>query len=266
MVGLRLHVTGEKLLSLSRTNTITVFSFTVHTECQQALVRLNGSASPSHEKLKPPVLPFSPEICAQLAKMPRAFEELCMRDCLMAPVIGVLSEVATFINATKPDEGYWLEDLSPDLVEANYANATKCFVLLQNPQLPLQDQLILMALQAYCALIDRTERGRFLNLAYLQIHTVLLPMSLYSGQSQNLQWLTWVGMMMLASSHTDSLTWALGTRILEQQRFQNSWAQRLEICGKYFWNDDFSVMVLQKLQYQRNNPSMAGGKFSYISY
>ncbi|KAJ9606339.1 hypothetical protein H2200_009300 [Cladophialophora chaetospira] len=259
---------GLKQLGFNGWLAIACDSYIVHTERQQELVRLTGSASPRKEKLQPPVLPFPPKICAQLASLPRGFEEVCLRTCLMAPVLEVLSEVAAVVRATKPCEAYWMQELlvSPELVNANFANATKCFTLLQNPHLPLQDQLILMALQAYCALIDSTARSRYLNMAYLQIHTVLLPKSLYSRQSQNLYWLTWVGMMMLAASHTDSLTWALGTRILEQQKFRNNWAQRLEICKQFFWNDDFSVMVLQKLQYQRNNPSMAGGKFSYISY
>ncbi|OAP54099.1 hypothetical protein AYL99_11634 [Fonsecaea erecta] len=75
-----------------------------------------------------------------------------------------------------------------------------------------------MALQAYCPLMEYSDRRRFLNLVYLQIPAGLLP-SMVSfpnnaqPRNQQAEWLTWVGMMMLASSHTKDLTWSWGMKI-----------------------------------------------------
>ncbi|KIW94080.1 uncharacterized protein Z519_05396 [Cladophialophora bantiana CBS 173.52] len=247
-------------------------SFIAHAECQRALVRRQGISTYTFKGLSRPVHPYSPVICAQIAKLPRAFEEVCINERPLIAVIDIISDVAAWVDAAKANTSEHTEShpsLNGTLIEANLTNGTKCFELLQNPHLPLQDQFLLMALQAYCSIMDYSERGRFLNLAYLQVHTGLLPSSFLfpdstHRRSHQAEWLTWVGMMMLASSHIEALTWSLGMRILDEQELKHSWMQRIRICEKFFWNEQFSYQVLRKLEFKRKNPGTVRDKFSYL--
>ncbi|KIX99968.1 uncharacterized protein Z520_04606 [Fonsecaea multimorphosa CBS 102226] len=241
-------------------------SFITHAECHRAIVSHPGTAAPKVRSLDRPVHPFSPALCAQIARLPQAFEEFCINQRPVAAVIDVLSDIAAWVaavKATASEDGREHLFVDSALLEANLNNATRCFELLQSADLPLQDQLVLMALQAYCSLVDSSERGRFLNLAYLQIHAGLLPSTFcFPGashpQSHEAEWLTWVGMMMLTSSHTNDLTWSLGMRILDHQGLKQSWMQKIRICEKFFWNERFSYQVLRKKHFTSKSPNTFG--------
>ena len=136
---------------------------------------------------------------------------------------------------------------------------------MQNPTLPLRDQLVVMALKAYFTLMDDSETG-CMNLAQLQMHTgILQPNLCFCDETRDAGWVTWVAMMFLACSHTDALTWSLGRRLLDQQKPKRTWMQRFQLCENYLWEMQFSYNILEKLYHQRQHPSMTGEKFSYIS-
>ncbi|KIW23714.1 uncharacterized protein PV07_11893 [Cladophialophora immunda] len=241
-------------------------SFITHAECQRAIVRHRGTTAYNLKDLRRPVHPFPPPLCAEIARLPRAFEEFCINECPTVAVIDILSNIAEWVQALKAgSSGYEARHLvlNSVLLETNLNNARRCFELLQNIHLPLQDQFVLMALQAYCSLVDYSERGSFLNLAYLQIHASVLPSSLcFPGstkpRSHQAEWLTWVGMMLLASSHTNDLTWSLGMRILDEQELKHSWMQKIRICDKFFWNERFSYQLLRKMHFERKSPHTFG--------
>lgn len=241
-----------------------------------------GSAPPqTSTRLEPLPDPIPPGVLSDLAQLSPAMRETCIRERLVVPVIAVLAQMSAWSRAAhRIDDhhsvgkniGKPLQNPShrPALVDANRKHSAICFMLLQNPNLPVSDQLVVMALRAYCVLVDDKESSR-LNLAMLQTHA-----DLFHGPNLNLsenkilsdaQWLTWVACMLLAASHTDSLTWSLGMRILDLQtsRGQSGWLQRLELCEKYLWEKDFSFKVMEKLVHVNQNPSVAGGKFSYFT-
>ncbi|KIW84077.1 hypothetical protein Z517_03323 [Fonsecaea pedrosoi CBS 271.37] len=233
-------------------------SFVSHAECQRAVCRQLGGKAYTAKHLRRPVHPFPPALCAKISRLPQGFEDFCISERPVAAVIDIILVITAWLDSVRAavsrgEESYLLA--SRGLVEANLTNATRCMELLQHPHLPLHDQFVLMALQAYCSLMDWSERGRFLNMAYLQVHTGLLPSSpcfLDTSYPRRYQaeWLTWVGMTMLASSHTNDLTWSLGTRILGKQEVERSWMERIRICERFFWNERLSYQVLRKMHFK----------------
>ncbi|OAP59257.1 hypothetical protein AYL99_06555 [Fonsecaea erecta] len=240
--------------------------FIAHAECRRAIFRQPDPAAYEYGGLDRPVHPFSPALCNRIARLPPAFEEFCINERPVAAVIDILSDVSAWVdavnaNASEDEKEYLICNSS--LLEENLNNATRCFELLENTHLPIQEQYVLMALQAYCSLMDYSDRGRFLNLAYLQIHAGLLPSNFSfpdnaHPRNQQAEWLTWVGMMMLASSHTNDLTWSLGMKILGGQGLKHSWMQKIRVCEKFLWNGNLSYQVLRKIHFKRKDPGTFG--------
>jgi hypothetical protein len=179
--------------------------------------------------------------------------------------VGVWRNIWCAVDDKNSDNRYRF--LHTESIEANWQNAMNCSILLQDSDLPIRDRLIVMALKAYCAVMDDSDRG-CMNLAQLQGDTGMLfpsPALCFDPATRDAHWLTWVAMILLASSHTDALTWSLGMHLLDQQKSKRDWMDRLQLCWDYLWEPEFSDKVMEKLLYLYKQPSITGAKFSYFS-
>lgn len=246
-------------------------SFTLHNQTQQTLRhRYRQPLTPSTEA-QAPEYRFSQHISNRIAGLSPAFQALCFNEQLVDHVVELLAQVGVWrnmwcaINDKDSDKSYPF--LDTESIEANWQNAMNCSILLQDPELPIRDRLIVMALKAYCAVMDDSDRG-CMNLAQLQGDTGMLfpsPSLCFEPVTRDAHWLTWVAMLFLASSHTDALTWSLGIHLLDQQKRNRDWMDRLNICWDYLWEPEFSEKVMEKLLYLCKQPSITGAKFSYFS-
>ncbi len=181
-------------------------SYILHSQFQHSLVRHDGEPVQTLKNINPPDHPFSLDLCRQIAKLPPAFEELCFREHLAESVIELLVQIKVWRDAVQTDNDNRKFGLSQSMLNANHKNATACFVLIQNPHLPARDQLIVIALQAYCTLLDDGDCG-WSRMGQMQGHTGLFNEYLrFDRATRDAEWLTWVAMLLLASSHTDALT------------------------------------------------------------
>jgi hypothetical protein len=207
------------------------------------------------QELRRPEYPFSSPVCAIVATLPLPFEELCFEH-LVEPLIellGRINEWACALTSNRNKNRGGSQTCVPQaMVDENFSNSIALFVLMQHPELPTRDQLVVMAMKGWCALMDQTETNRYLHRTNLELHADMISPTLVTelaGDQRNVNWLTWVAMLLLASSHIDARAWSLGMRILDGQEFQKSWEQRLAICKNFFWDTEFSSIVLQKVNY-----------------
>ena len=222
-------------------------SFILRNQAQQVLVQNDSKPVQKFNKLEPPNHPFSLRLCNQIAKLTPAFEHLCFHERLVEPVVNLLVQIKEWRDSAPTNKDCRTCRLSPSTLDANKENATTCFILLQNPSMPISSQLIVMALQAYCRLVDEADRS-WSRMAQSQVQFGIFDQDLRFNQAtRNAAWLTWVAMLFLASSHTDALTSSMGMRLLDQQQPKRSWTDRAKICQSYFWEPHFSGMVLENV-------------------
>jgi len=131
---------------------------------------------------------------------------------------------------------------------------------VRNGRTPLRDRLIGLALMAYCALMqdiccalmdENNDDGGSLDELEMHVSSSFLPQDIYLDDTlRDVEWLVWVAMILLVSSHTTTATWSLGMLILDQQLIQRTWMARLAICQKYLWEEEFSTTIIEKLRHE----------------
>ncbi|KAK5457251.1 hypothetical protein LTS15_005032 [Exophiala xenobiotica] len=205
-----------------------------------------------------PKHPFDPELCSIIAKIPRGITDLALSGELSHQIITLIS----YINKWDQDINNSLQE--KDIIRLHYLshnskNITLCGEFLQQPNLPLVEQLVILALLGFCYSNDYTRAMYWLTNAYLQVRCRFLNSVIVDVTDKNEDFITWIGTVLAATSDPGSQPWKLGLSLLEARPTPRDWQANVKLCETFFWNESMSLRLSSKIGYLRQKSRQGQG-------
>jgi hypothetical protein len=203
---------------------------------------------PDEGGLTYPEHPFDPELCDVIAKFPPGLTDLALSGELSHQVVKLVAHVNDWKRevgaALKEHDVYHLHDLS-----AHSRNVTLCGEFLHRPGLSLVEQLLVLALTAYCYSTDTTRAMFWLTNAYLQLRCRHLNSVAHLDVTEkNEDLTTWIGTTLAATFDPGSQPWVLGLAMLKTRPTVRDWQANVRVCeAAYYWNDALSLRLSSKI-------------------
>jgi hypothetical protein len=186
--------------------------------------------------------PFPWELCLKISKLPAGFREMCLSRVLSMPLIGLVERVTLWAGDYRGANS----DIKPQAstsASLNVSHAARCIELLKNPATKIEEQLVAVALLAYCMSRDSSKQIFFLMNSYLQVHCAFLA----NNVSPRHEWNTWIGMILAATFDGISQMWQLAMKLLGPTRDRSQWVKNLQLCEAYLWSDELSSSLARKI-------------------
>ena len=141
----------------------------------------------------------------------------------------------------------------------NSRNITLCGEFLHQPNLPLVEQLVILALLGFCYSNDYTRAMYWLTNAYLQVRCSFLNSVTVDVTDKNEDFITWIGTVLAATSDPGSQPWTLGLSLLEARPTARDWQANVKLCETFFWNESMSLRLSSKIGYLRQKSRQGQG-------
>jgi len=195
--------------------------------------------------------PFDPDLCDIIAKFRPGLTEIALTGLLSHQIMNLIARINT-----------WDQDISTSLrdfdlhslneLSHSARNVTLCGEFLhRKPALSLIEQLVVLALMAFCYSTDSTRAMFYLTNAYLQIRCRYLRYLSIDITERNEVLMTWIGTMLVATFDPAAQPCLLGLSLLRAQPNPKSWQENVKICETYFWNDGLSLKLAAKIAHIR---------------
>ncbi|EXJ72649.1 uncharacterized protein A1O5_03795 [Cladophialophora psammophila CBS 110553] len=205
---------------------------------------------PEDGKFTYPEHPFDPDLCDIIARFRPGLTDIALSGLLSHQIINLIAHVNNWVqevNASLRElDVYNLHDLSQ-----SSRNVTLCGEFLHKPGLTMVEQLLVLALTAFCYSTDTTRSMFYLTNAYLQIRCKHMRTLYIEVTGRNEAFMTWVATMLLATFEPAAQPWFLGLSILRARPTLRDWQANVRISEDYFWNDGLSLRLASKLGYLR---------------
>ncbi|KAK5266171.1 hypothetical protein LTR99_008170 [Exophiala xenobiotica] len=213
---------------------------------------------PADGKFTYPKHPFDPELCSIIAEFPRGITDLALSGELSNQIITLIS----YINKWDQDINNSLQE--KDIIRLHYLshnsrNITLCGEFLHQPNLPLVEQLVILALLGFCYSNDYTRAMYWLTNAYLQVRCRFLNSVTVDVTDKNEDFITWIGTVLAATSDPGSQPWTLGLSLLEARPTPRDWQANVKLCETFFWNESMSLRLSSKIGYLRQKSRQGQG-------
>ncbi|KAK7895068.1 hypothetical protein LTR67_005807 [Exophiala xenobiotica] len=213
---------------------------------------------PAEGKFTYPKHPFHPELCSIIAGFPRGITDLALSGELSNQIITLIS----YINKWDQDINTSLQE--KDIIRLHYLshnskNITLCGEFLHQPNLPLVEQLVILALLGFCYSNDYTRAMYWLTNAYLQVRCRFLNSVTVDVTDKNEHFITWIGTVLAATSDPGSQPWTLGLSLLEARPTPRDWQANVKLCETFFWNESMSLRLSSKIGYLRQKSRQGQG-------
>jgi hypothetical protein len=195
-----------------------------------------------------PEHPFAPDLCDAIAKFRPGLTDFALSGLLSHQTINLIARVNNweqdFNTSLRDSDVYSLHDPSQSA-----RNVTLCGEFLHKSRLSLPEQLLMLALMAFCYSRDTARAMFFLSNAYLQIRCRFM-MSLHIDVTErNEAFITWVGTMLVATFDPASQPCMFGIQLLRARPNQRDWQANVRICEEYFWNEALSLRLASKISH-----------------
>lgn len=205
-----------------------------------------------------PEHPFDPDLCSIIAEFPRGITDLALSGELSHQIITLISHINKWDqdinNSLQEKDIIRLHDLSH-----NSRNITLCGEFLHQPNLPLVEQLVILALLGFCYSNDYTRAMYWLTNAYLQVRCSFLNSVTVDVTDKNEDFITWIGTVLAATSDPGSQPWTLGLSLLEARPTARDWQANVKLCETFFWNESMSLRLSSKIGYLRQKSRQGQG-------
>lgn len=220
-----------------------MFSYEAYLASKRTLAERHRSDPSTIDKFIYPNHPFPAKLCLKISKMPAGFRELCLSRILSTPLIEIAERIGLWADARRAADSQ-TEPQKSALDKSNFTHGARCIELLKNPAATINEQLVAVALLAYCMFMDRSKQVFFLLNAYLQIHSSFLANNICA--CPRYKWYPWVGMMLAATFDDGSQMWQLATKLLGPKGNSNQRTEDEQLCEAYLWSDDLSSSLAGK--------------------
>ncbi|EXJ64078.1 hypothetical protein A1O7_00414 [Cladophialophora yegresii CBS 114405] len=193
-----------------------------------------------------PEHPFDPDLCDTIAKFHPGLTNVALSGLLSHQVINLIAHINAWeqdINAyLRESDVYNLHELS-----RSARNVTLCGEFLHKSGLSLIEQLLVIALMAFCYSTDTTRAMFYLTNAYLQIHCKFMRTLFIEVTERNEAFITWVGTTLVATFDPSGQPSLLGIQLLRARPNARNWQASVRLCESYFWNDALSLRLASKI-------------------
>jgi hypothetical protein len=169
---------------------------------------------------------------------------MCLSRVLSTPLIGLVERVALWAGDYRRADSQIKMQASAS-ASLNVAHATRCVELLKNPATKIDEQVVAVALLAYCMSRDSSKQIFYLMNAYLQVHCAFLANNVCASSRH--EWNTWSGMILAATFDNVSQMWQLAMKLLGPTRHRDQWVKNLRLCKDYLWSDELSSSLAGKI-------------------
>ncbi|KIW24570.1 uncharacterized protein PV07_10278 [Cladophialophora immunda] len=205
-----------------------------------------------------PEHPFDPELCDVIARFPAGLTDIALSGTLSHQIINLVAHVNNWVHevnvSLRDSDVYNLHDLSQ-----SSRNVTLCGEFLHKRGLTIVEQLLVLALTAFCYSTDSTRAMFYLTNAYLQIRCKYMRTLYIEVTERNEAFMTWVSTMLLATFDPAAQPWFLGLSILRARPTLRDWQANVRISENYFWNDGLSLKLASKLGHLRGTERQGQG-------
>ncbi|KIX93422.1 uncharacterized protein Z520_10841 [Fonsecaea multimorphosa CBS 102226] len=205
-----------------------------------------------------PEHPFDPELCDVIARFPPGLTDIALSGMLSHQIINMIDYVNNWLHevntSLRDSDVYSLHDLSQ-----SSRNVTLCGEFLHKRGLTIVEQLLILALTAFCYSTDSTRSMFYLTNAYLQIRCKYMRTLYIEVNERNEAFITWVSTMLLATFDPGSQPWFLGLSILRARPTLRDWQANVRISESFFWNDGLSLKLASKLGHLRGTERQGQG-------
>lgn len=194
--------------------------------------------------------PFNPELCDAIAKFRSGLTDIALSGLLSHQIINLIAHISAWdqdMNTSLREcDVYSLHDMS-----ANSRNVTLCGEFLHKEKLTLIEQLLVLALMAYCYSTDTTRAMFWLTNAYLQVRCRHFQSLYIEVTERNEAFMTWVSTILVATFDPGAQPWLLGLSILRSRPIFRDWQANVRLCEGFFWNDVLSLKLASKIDHLR---------------
>ena len=203
------------------------------------------SISMEQQQVEYPRHPFSPELCASIAKMPNELSEMAMAGEINIALIKAMADVSAIAKRFTLSNEKPKEDLRRLKCLAYELEELHCL-----PITPLE-QLIIAAACDYCMAIDDLRSAHWLLVGALQVTCSHL---LFTGVEYDEKWYKvqiWSAAMLLATGEDQQQSFRLGNKILEACLKHHSLDRKYVVatCESIMWDDVFSNKLDENFDY-----------------
>ncbi|OAP58440.1 hypothetical protein AYL99_07530 [Fonsecaea erecta] len=187
-----------------------------------------------------PEHPFDPELCDVISRFPSGLTDIALSGMLSHQIINLVAHVNSWVQevnvSLKDSDVYSLHDLSQ-----SSRNVTLCGEFLHKRGLTMAEQLLVLALTAFCYSTDSTRAMFYLTNAFLQLRCKHMRTQYIEVTERNEAFITWVSTMLLATFEPSAQPWFLGLSILRARPTLRDWQANVRISENFFWNDGLSL-------------------------
>ncbi|KIW73548.1 hypothetical protein PV04_01655 [Phialophora macrospora] len=193
-----------------------------------------------------PEHPFDPDLCDTIARFHPGLTDVALSGLLSHQIINLVAHVNAWeqgINTClRESDVYSLHEFSPSAL-----NVTLCGEFLHKRGLSPIEQLLVIALMAFCFSTDTTRAMFYLANAFLQIQCKFIRSLSIEVTEKNEAFMTWVGTLLVATFDPSGQPCLLGIQLLRARPNARNWQANVRLCETYFWNDALSLRLASKI-------------------
>lgn len=193
-----------------------------------------------------PEHPFSSDLCVAVAKLPRDLSELALTGALNVALIRLAADVAAMHTKIQCQEQKQPEDLRRLKILAYELDE-----LFKTSGMSELERLICGALIDYATSLDTDRSSHWLLVCTARMHLSGIWRNGVKWDSRHSRIIVWVGTMLATCSEVGSLTWRLGTDILNtcSKHVTLSKVFMVDTCTGLIWDKDLTIKLEQKFDF-----------------